>query len=210
MLIVDDHPLMRLALRQVVESLRDCQLSGDVDGVAGALHHFAEHAPDLVLLDIYLGSGNGLQVIEQIRRRCRDTRILVISSEEDSIVAERALRLGANGYMLKNEEPAALKAAISQTLAGARCVSSTLAVDVIDRMRMGKDFESPDELGKLSGREREVFDLLANAHSMGEIAEKLKLSVKTVEYYRTGARKKLNLKDSKALLLYAGRRQASQ
>ncbi|MFT4689947.1 MAG: DNA-binding NarL/FixJ family response regulator [Limisphaerales bacterium] len=204
-LVVDDHPLMRMALRTVVESRAEWSCCGEAADADSTLQQLEAQNPDLVLLDYYLKSGDGIDLIKEIRRRRDNVKILIISRYSDPEFVERALRAGADGYVIKEESPAQLAEAIALTLKGENYLSQSISGQVIKRMLTDHKDESND-LGQLSDREFQVLQLLAQGLGNKQIAAQLHLSPKTIGTYREHLKEKLGLKDSQQLLMYAARR----
>jgi len=207
-LVVDDHPLMRMALRQVVGGADGMMCCGEADDPDSALAGIREHRPDLVLLDFYLKTGDGIDLIKEIRRISAEVRILIISRFSDPALAERALKSGADGYIIKEETADQVVEAVRLTLRGENYLSSSISGQVVKRMlgNHGHVGDRADELAHLSDREFQVLQFLGQGQSNRQIAAHLGLSPKTIETYREKLKSKLGLPDSQRLLLYAARR----
>jgi DNA-binding NarL/FixJ family response regulator len=202
-LIVDDHPLVRTGLAQLIGDASGLEVCGEAATVDDALREVAAKRPDLALIDISLAGGNGLRLIGRIRDVCPQTRMLVVSMHDETTFAERALRAGAMGYVEKREASTRVIEAIRRVLAGRIYVSKAL------RERPGgKDLggTGPDALPaieSLTNRELEVFELIGRGLSAREIAARLSRSVKTVETHREHIKHKLDLHSGSELTAHA-------
>jgi DNA-binding NarL/FixJ family response regulator len=216
-LIVDDHPMMRQGLAQLVNHEPDLAACGEAGTAAQALNFIAARKPDLVLADISLPDKNGLELIKDIQVFHPGLPVLVFSMHDESLYAERVLRAGGRGYIMKQEGGKRLMQAIHQVLGGQIYVSERMAAKILEIFsgRRSTAIDSPVEL--LSDREFEVFQYLGWGNTTREIAERLHLSVKTVEVHRANIKKKLKLKGTNDMVRYAvrwldadppGRRQA--
>ena len=197
-MIVDDHPVVRLGLAEVIGSEPDLEVAGMAGDVAEAIDQVALCRPDLVIVDISLKGGSGIDLIEQIKSRHGDLKMLVSSMYDETLFAERALRAGAMGFINKQERPEEMIAAIRQVLAGQVYLSARMANRLLHCVVVGKvPQQSPIE--GLSNRELEVFELIGGGMTTKQIARKLHLSPKTIETHREKIKKKLNLKNSAEL-----------
>src|SRR5579883_2490427 len=174
-LIVDDHPLFREGLRQMIERTPNLVVCGEAEDAAEAMKAIDELEPDLVLVDISLGVGSGIDLIRAIKARHEDLPILVISMHDESLYAERALRAGAMGYVMKHERGKRVLAAISRVLGGDIYVSEKMATSMLSKLTWGKDEEPVSPVEKLSDRELEVFRMLGQVKGTRQIAEELNL-----------------------------------
>jgi len=200
--LVDDHPIVRRGLAQVIDNEPDLAVCGQGDEAYPSLRAINEAKPDLVLLDVSLKDSDGVELLKELKAQQPELPVLMLSMHEESLYAERALRAGARGYVMKQEAPQVLLAAIRKVLSGQVYVSETLSELLLQRMVGGK---KPDEMpmDRLTDRELEVFSMIGAGKSVKEIAEKLFLSVKTVEAHREHIKSKLNLKSSAELLRFA-------
>lgn len=197
-LIVDDHPIVQQGLAQLIAHEPDLEVCGGAETVDEAVRKIAELQPDVVLVDISLRESNGLDLLAQIRAACESTRSLVWSMFDESVYAERALRAGAMGYVNKQEPVETVIDAIRQVLRGNVYIGSKLAVSLVRRIGSGTPLpESP--IASLSNRELEVFSLIGHGMTTHEIAERLKLSSKTVETHRERIKLKMNLRNASEL-----------
>lgn len=196
-LIVDDHPIVRNGLSHLIEREGDLTVCGEADSAATALPLIEEISPDVVLVDISLEGANGIELTKAINDRYPDLPVLVLSMHDESLYAERALRAGAKGYVMKQEAPEILIKALREVLAGEIYVSGTMA----SRLLSGLAHKKPGSglragIERLSDRELEVFELLGKGHTTREIAQKLGLGLKTIEAHRAGIKKKLDFQNA--------------
>lgn len=189
-LIVDDHPLVRLGFAQLLSDEEDLSVCGEAESAAEALQLVDELAPDLLVVDISLKGTSGLELIKQVRSRRPRLPVLVCSMHDESLFAERALRAGASGYVGKREAPDDLVTAVRAVLAGKRYLSPRFAARLEAAGRGLRD-DLPEPVGVLSDRELEVFDMIGRGHGTREIAERLGIAIKTVETYRENIKEKL-------------------
>ncbi len=195
LLIVDDHPIVRRGLRQLVANQPDLEVCGEASGVEEAFQQVIANRPDVAVIDLSLASGHGLELIEQISSHDKSIKMLVSSMHDESIYAERVLRCGASGYINKKEAPEKIIDAIRDVLNGEIYVSPQVADQLLRRVRSGQTPDT-DPIATLTNRELEVFELIGKGLTMKQIAQKLEISQKTVEAHRDGIKGKLNLKNS--------------
>jgi DNA-binding NarL/FixJ family response regulator len=179
-LVVDDHPIVRKGLAQLIAHEPDIEMCGGTDNVADALKQVASLHPDLVIVDMSLKDSHGLELLVQIKTHFEDVRTLVWSMFDEKIYAERALRAGAMGYVNKQESIHQLIAAIRQVLGGEMYLSSQMTRTFLRRVSSGNVLDK-DPVQTLSNRELEVFEMIGNAMTTQQIARKLNLSPKTIE-----------------------------
>lgn len=202
LLVVDDHPIVRQGLERLIADEPDLEVAGAVATSDEALQYIDHHEVDFVLLDIGLKQGSGLDLIDHIRARREDLPILVLSMHQERFYAERVLRAGAQGYVMKQNDPAEIVPAIRRILDGDLYLSPTLADELVRRaVEGGEDRRSLTE--QLSDREAEVVRFIGEGHSTREIAEELNLSVKTIESYRANVKRKLGLRSGSELARFA-------
>ena len=201
-LVVDDHPIVRQGLDRLLEAEPDLDIVGAVATSDEALQFIDHNEVDFVLLDIGLKQGSGLDLIDHIRARREDLPILVLSMHQERFYAERVLRAGAQGYVMKQNDPAEIVPAIRRILSGDLYLSPTLADELVRRaVEGGEDRRSLTE--QLSDREAEVVRFIGEGLSTREIAEELNLSVKTIESYRANVKRKLGLRSGSELARFA-------
>ena len=195
-LVVDDHPAMRHGLAQLIDGEPDLEICGEAADRRSMLAAMGRAAPDLVVLDIALKdrSSSGLDLIADLRAQLGDVPILVYSMHEEALYAERALRAGARGYLMKQEPVREVLVAIRHILAGGVYVSQSINKSLLlQHVGLKQKPATNDPSASLTGREFEVFRLIGNGLQPRGIAEALNLSVKTVETHRLNIRRKLGL-----------------
>lgn len=198
--IVDDHPLMRLGYRSLLESEPDLEVCGEAGSVVEGFARILDTVPDLVITDISLADGSGLDLIRRVHDRRPELPILVVSMHDEMLYAERALRAGARGYLMKGEADADLVATVRTLLGGGQHLSPRMQARALEQMagRAAPAGEPPEAV--LADRELEVFELLGRGLSTRDVADTLRVSPKTVETYRGRIKEKLGLADSNQLL----------
>jgi DNA-binding NarL/FixJ family response regulator len=202
-LIVDDHPMMREGLRTLINRERDLIVCGEAETAGQALDAVANLKPDIVLADITLPGPNGIELIKGICALQHAVLILVVSMHDESLYAERVLRAGARGYIMKQESGPAMMHAIRQVLAGRIYLSDKMSARMLEYVAGNRTETSPIE--RLSDREWEVFQLIGRGKSTVQIAEELHLSPKTVESHRARVKDKLDLRTMNELISFASR-----
>ena len=200
-LIVDDHPLVREGLAARISAQPDLQVCGEASTIEEALALIRTAHPDLVIADLALKQGSGLDLIKQASSSRPCPRILVVSAYEESLFAERALRAGAQGYINKQELQGSVIEAIRAVLRDQLYLSAEMARRLAARALGGKPLVHG--VGALSDRELQVFELIGRGRSTREIAEQLKRSVHTIESHREKIRAKLNLRSGSELAQHA-------
>ena len=203
-LIVDDHPAVREALASRIGRQPDLEVCGEAADMSEALRLVADTQPDLAVVDISLKTGSGIDLIKRIKDRNDSVRMLVWSMHSESLYAERSLRAGALGYINKDQATDKIVDAIRRVLEGKVYLSDAMAEKMLHRA-VGGDREevTRSPLTALADRELEVFHLIGQGVKTAEIAERLHLSVKTIETYRDRIREKLDLSDGTELAHYA-------
>jgi DNA-binding NarL/FixJ family response regulator len=201
--IVDDHPIVRQGLTQLIDQEPDLKVCGEASDVAGARTGMASTHPDVVILDLSLGEGDGFEVLKDIRSKHGQLPVLVLSMHDESIYAERLLSAGANGYIMKQAAADQLLTALRRVLAGGIYVSERVSATMIERFAVATRRPNADPIARLSNRELQVINLIGRGKATREIAESLHLSVKTVESHRQRIKKKLNLHNSPQLVQFA-------
>ena len=205
LLIVDDHPMMRTGLAQLIDNEDDLKVCAEADTAGQALNAVARQPFDLALVDISLPDKNGLELIKDIRALKPDLPILVVSMHDEMIYAERVLRAGARGYIMKQEGGQKLLQAIRHVLAGKVFVSEKMSARILETFSGKQPEVSDSPVKRLSDREFEVFQLIGQGIGTREIAGRLHLSVKTVEVHRANIKEKLQLTTATELIRYAVR-----
>jgi DNA-binding NarL/FixJ family response regulator len=202
-LIVDDHPIARQGLRLLIESAVDLTVCGEAADADAAMDAVVTLKPDLAIVDLSLHGKPGLELIKDIKARQEDLPMLVLSMHDERLYAERALRAGARGYIMKEEATDKIIQAIRRILAGEIYVSDTIAARVLRQLAHGGNQPLKSSLDLLSDRELEVFQLIGQGKPMREIARILHLSTKTIEAHREHVKEKLNMASSNELLRFA-------
>ncbi len=197
--IVDDHPLIRRGLSEVIQSHPQLKVCGEAGGVTEALELVEQAKPDLMIVDLSLEDGSGINLIKQIKAQYRSVKILVSSMYDEFLFAEQVLRAGASGYLSKREATDKVIEAIDQILKGRVYLSSAMTERMLSKLWSTEQDPKTDALHTLSDRELEVFRLLGEGCATREIAERLHLSVKTIETYREHIKRKLDLRSSSEL-----------
>jgi len=208
--IVDDHPMMRQGLAQLIGAELDLSVCGEAENGERALDNLSSLKPDLVLADISLPGKNGLELIKDFQTLQPSLPVLVISMHDESLYAERVLRAGGRGYIMKQEGGKKLMQAIRQVLDGKIYVSEKMSADILEIFSGRRAGAESSPLEKLTDREFEVFQLIGQGKGTRNIAEKLHLSVKTVEVHRANIKAKLKLKSAPELIRSAVRWSESQ
>jgi DNA-binding NarL/FixJ family response regulator len=204
-LIVDDHPVVRRGMRGMIEEEPDLAVCGEAADATEALHLFREHKPDLMVIDISLRDGSGIELIKQIRAADTAVKMLVASMHDETTFAERVLHAGALGYVNKEEAADKIVEAIRTALAGKVFLSERMTERIMSKLAYGKPPDERAAVDTLSDRELEVFELIGKGASTRQIADRLHLSPKTVETHRESIKKKLNLRDGTELVTRAVR-----
>jgi DNA-binding NarL/FixJ family response regulator len=211
--LVDDHTMFREGLRQLIDREPDLTVCGDAAEAETALQEIRKLKPDLIVVDITLGGTSGIDLIKAIKSENEDFPVLVVSMHDESLYAERALRAGAMGYVMKQEPAKTVKTAIRKVLGGDMHLSEKMASSVITKFMHGSDEVPPSPLEKLSDRELEVFQMLGMGKGVRQIAEEMNVTIPTVNSFRNRIKEKLQLKSSTEVMLHAihwSRESASQ
>ena len=201
--VVDDHPIVRQGLTLMINREPDLVVCGEAEEARTALDEMADTQPDIVIVDISLSGPDGIDLIKAIRVRHATLPVLVLSMHDELIYAERALRAGANGYIMKQEATDRVLIAIRRILKGDVYLSDRAASRIAEQYVRGAATPSRPAVAVLSDRELEVFRLIGAGHSTRQIAETLHLSIKTVETYQAHIKEKLSLRSARELVQYA-------
>ncbi len=201
--IVDDHAMFREGLRQLIEYDPGLTVCGDAPDAAGALEGIRQSRPDVVIVDITLAESSGLDLIKNLRNEYEDLPVLVVSMHEESLYAERALRAGAMGYVMKNEPAKTVIAAIHSVLRGEMYLSRKMSSSVISKFVRGETDQPMSPLEILSDRELEVFRMLGQGKGTRQIAQELGVTIPTIQSFRNRIKDKLQLKTAPELVLQA-------
>jgi DNA-binding NarL/FixJ family response regulator len=198
--IVDDHPIVRQGLSLLINREPGLTVCGDAEEAGSALQKIESLKPDVVLLDISLNGPDGLDLLKEIRMRDANLPVLILSMLDELLYAERALRAGASGYIMKQEATEQVLVAIRRILGGEIYVSDRMANKMLHRFVGGSQPSARSPFANLSDRELEVFRLIGEGHGTRQIAEELHISVKTVESYQAHIKEKLALKNGRELV----------
>jgi DNA-binding NarL/FixJ family response regulator len=204
-LVVDDHPFMRAGLAQLINRQADLEVCGEAGNTAEAMRAVAQLRPDLVLSDLTMGDRGGLEFIKDLQAAGQSPPVLVVSMHDEAIYAERVLRAGARGYIMKEAGGESLLHAIRQVLRGEIYVSPKLAAGLLENLSSRRPRGSDSPIKQLTDREFEIFQLIGQGKSTRDISEQLHLSPKTVDVHRANIKTKLELKDATALVRHAVR-----
>lgn len=198
-LIVDDHPFMRRGLAQTINDQPGLEVCGEAGSVAEALRIIETCQPHLAVVDISLGEESGIELVQLIRTKWPEVKVLVSSMHDETLFAERALRAGALGYVNKGEPPGVFIAALQRVNGGQIYLSERMTNRTLHHVLADKVEISRSPIETLSNREIEVFEMIGKGMATKQIAAKLKLSPKTIETYREHIKQKLKLKNSTEL-----------
>src|SRR5271170_6123192 len=203
--VVDDHPIVRQGLALLINQEADLAVCGEAEEMHSALSAIQAAKPDILIVDISLNGPDGLELLKHIRISAPRLPVLILSMHDESIYAERALRAGANGYIMKQEATERVLIALRRILNREIYVSDRVADKLLRRLVGGgrSELAKHSPLEALSDRELEVLHLIGEGHGTRQIAEELHLSIKTVESYQSHLKEKLSLKNSRELMQYA-------
>src|SRR5579863_9042632 len=202
-LLVDDHPIVRQGLALLIDREADLVVCGEADGAHSAFQAIATLQPDIVVLDISLSGPDGLDVLKEVRVKTASLPVLILSMHDESIYAERAMRAGANGYIMKQEATEKVLVAIRRILQGEVYLSDRLTNTMLRQYVSGGAPAKTSPLVNLTDRELEVFRLIGEGHGTRQIADELHVSVKTIESYQAHIKDKLSLRNSRELVQHA-------
>jgi DNA-binding NarL/FixJ family response regulator len=202
-LLVDDHPMVRERLADVINREADLMVSGEAEDRHGAIEAILAQPPDLVIVDLKLKNSDGLELIKDIRARWPKMRMLVVSMHDESLYAERVIRAGASGYITKQEATRKILLAIRRVLTGSIYLNEKIASRLISRLMTNAASVTASPAESLADREFQVFELIGRGLNTHDIAHQLHIAVKTVETYRARIKQKLSLKDASELLQLA-------
>jgi DNA-binding NarL/FixJ family response regulator len=202
-LVVDDHPVFREGLVRVLNQEKDMHVVGEAATATEALKSLSTLHPHMAIIDISLESSNGIELARTLRARLPAIRLLILSVHNETLYAERALRAGANGYVMKKASSEQLVEAVRTVLAGQTYVSSALRELMFKKLSNPAELHAASPLELLSDREVEVFQFIGRGYGTRQIADELHLSMKTVESHREHIRKKLRLENTFELVQHA-------
>ena len=205
-LLADDHTLVRQGLRKLLEERPDWEVVAEAADGREAVRLAEQHRPDVAIVDVAMPLLNGIEATRQITRRVPETRVLVLSMHADEAYVRQILQAGGTGYLLKDSADVDLLQAVSETSQGRSFFSPSIAGVMLDTYRRQGDGGASDRFDTLSEREREVFQLIAEAKTNKEIAALMHVSPSTVETHRAHLMEKLDLHSAAEIVLYAVRR----
>jgi DNA-binding NarL/FixJ family response regulator len=203
--LVDDHPLVREWLTNLINQQANLTVCGEAESGPEAWEKIVALRPDVAIVDISLKDSSGIELIKDLRQACPEVAVLVLSMHEEAHYAERALRAGARGYVMKRETTRKVIAAVNDVLQGRLAMSEAVAAAMATQFVQGKTLSSRSPVEQLSDRELEVFELLGQGRTTRQIAETLRVSLKTVQAYCARIKEKLNLGSATELLREAVR-----
>jgi DNA-binding NarL/FixJ family response regulator len=201
--VVDDHPLLRQGLALLINREPDLMVCGEAEEAQTAMTEIAAKKPDILIADISLNGPDGLDLLKNLRTQYPNLPVLILSMHDESIYAERALRARANGYIMKQEATEKVLVAVRRILGGDIYLSDRMANKLLHQYISGTAADMKTQLSALSDRELEVFRLIGEGRSTRQIAEKLHLSIKTVETYHAHIKEKLSLQSGRELVQHA-------
>lgn len=204
--LVDDHPLVREWLTNLINQQCDLVVCGEAASAPAALEAIEAHKPEVAIIDISLRTGSGIELLKDVRRISPGTASIVLTMHDESLYAERALRAGARGYVMKRDTTKRILVAIRTVLEGRRYLTAELTAALTERLIDGAPAEGAESpLAQLSDRELEVFRMLGAGMETRKIGEALKISMKTVQVYCGRIKEKLGLNSATELLREAVR-----
>jgi DNA-binding NarL/FixJ family response regulator len=201
--LVDDHPAIREAIRDTIEGTIDMEICGETSSSDDAFREIEELQPDVAVIDISLNDAHGLDLVQNVRSQYPDVRTIVFSMYDENVYAERAIRAGASGYLMKSEPTQNIIEAIRSAYDGEVYLSRKMSSRILNKVAMGRTAEPSFAIDELTDREMAVFQMLGQGYSVQEIQDRLSLSRKTIETYRRRAKEKLGFDTVSELLQYA-------
>ena len=199
-MIVDDHPIVREGYSRLIEREPNLHVCAEADSKVSALKQIMNDPPDLIIVDLSLKDGSGLELIKDVKSLQKQVKMLAVSMHDETLFAERCIRSGALGFVNKQQAPEQLIEAIYRVLQGKVFLSSAMTERMICRSVGSENFSDESPMASLSDRELEVFEQIGLGETTRQIAEKLNLSPKTVETYRENIKHKLNLDNATELI----------
>lgn len=201
--IIDDHPLLRQGISTMINQQKDFVVCGETDDARKSISTIQSTQPDIVILDLSLKGASGIEVLKDIKVHFPKLKVLILSMHDEAVYGPRALRAGASGYIMKQEAPENVIGALRKILNNGVYLSEQLGERMLHRMVGGRTATLASPIDELSDRELEVFMLLGRGFGTRAIAEKLNLSVKTIESHRAHIKEKLNLASGTELIHHA-------
>jgi len=198
-LIVDDHPIFRMGMAELINQEEEFEVCAVAEDISSARKAMGEHQPEMAVIDISLGGDNGLDLVKEIASSNTTLPMLVLSMHDESVWAERAIRAGARGYIMKKEASESIISAMRDILAGKIKVSAAVTSQLLDKFHVKPDCQGAETVDILTDRELEVFRLIGSGMSTREIAQQMNLGVKTIGTYRDRIKQKLHIKSAAEL-----------
>jgi DNA-binding NarL/FixJ family response regulator len=202
-LLVDDHPITRQGMKALIQQQPDLEVCGEADNAPHAVELFGKLTPDLAILDVALKTSNGIELTKNLKAMSPNFPVLIVSMHDENLYAERAIRAGAMGYLMKQEAGEKIIVAIRRLLQGDIYLNEKVKERMLQRFVNKRGDTAQFSIDSLSDREMEVFQLIGNGYSTRQIAQKLNLSTKTIDSYREHLKVKLNLHSGAELVRYA-------
>jgi DNA-binding NarL/FixJ family response regulator len=202
-LLVEDHPIFRLGLSELINQEEDLLVCGEAEDVAGAWALIPKLLPDLIVADITLENSDGIELVKEVNRHFRHIPVLILSMHDEFLYAERALHAGARGYIMKQEAMESVVTAIRQVLEGKVYLNERIKEHILAHLTDRASVRERAPIDRLTDRELEIFRLIGEGLSSRDIARKLHLSIKTVGTHRERIKFKLNLKSATELVRHA-------
>ncbi len=202
-LIVEDHPIFRMGMKEMIDHEPDMKVCGEAEDVETALDLVKSCRPDLAIVDLSLKESNGMDLVREIHDHYKPCNTLVLSMHDEALHAERCLLAGAKGYIMKQEASESVVTAIREIMAGHIHVSPKIMSHLLNVFRKQPDLAHASPLARITDRELEIFQLIGNGLSSKQIAMQLNISIKTVGTYRERIKEKLNLNNASELVRFA-------
>lgn len=199
-IIVEDHPIFRMGIEELINREPDMVVCGDAEDVDSARDVIEKHNPDLVIVDLTLKNSSGIELIKEIGQKQKGISVLVLSMHDESLHAERCILAGAKGYIMKQEASESVVMAVRQILSGNIYVSTAIMSNILNKFQNQPDTIHESPLKRLTDREIQIFQLIGKGLSTGEISDQLRISVKTIGTYRERIKEKLCLKHGSELV----------
>jgi DNA-binding NarL/FixJ family response regulator len=201
--LVDDHPAIREAIRDTINTTMDMEICGEAGNSDEAFRAIDKQRPDVAIVDISLNDAHGLDLVQNVRAQYPSVKMIVFSMYDENVYAERAIRAGASGFLMKSEPTKTIIEAIRSVNRGEVYLSRRMASRILNKVAMGRSAEPSFAIDELTDREMAVFQMLGQGYSVQDIQDRLSLSRKTIETYRRRAKEKLGFDTVSELLQYA-------
>ena len=198
-LVVDDHPIFRMGMTELINQQEDLSVCAVAEDMVSARKAYKRENPDMAVIDISLAGDNGLDLVKEFSSERKNFPMLVLSMHDESVWAERAIRAGAKGYVMKKEASESIISAIRSVLRGKIHVSESMMARLLDKFQVNPACHGAQTVDILTDRELEVFRLIGTGLSTREIAERMRLGIKTIGTYRDRIKQKLNIKSAAEL-----------